>query len=44
MFTIILLESGLMKAISFGVIVLLIVLFGLKDILQLRKIENNEVK
>lgn len=44
MFTIILLENGIIKAVSFGIMVFLIVLFGLKDILQLRKIENKEVK
>lgn len=43
MFTIILLESGIWKALSFGVVVLLIILFGIKDILKLSK-ENIDVE
>ena len=35
MFTIILLESGILKAISFGILIMLISLFGIKDILKL---------
>ena len=42
MFAIILLESGIYKAISFALIVIAIIAIGYKDILKLRE-ENNEV-
>lgn len=37
MFAIILLESGLMKALSFGLMIIAIIAIGYKDILKLRK-------
>lgn len=40
MFTIILLESGLFKAISFALMIVVIIALGYKDILRIRK-ENN---
>ena len=41
MFAIILLESGLWKAISFALMVIAISAIGIKDILKLRNEDNN---
>lgn len=43
MFAVILLESGVFKAISFALMVLVIIAIGYKDILKIRK-ENNDTK
>ena len=43
MFAVILLESGLFKAISFALMVIAIIAIGYKDILKIRK-ENNDTK